>query len=122
MKLLKKKCCMKSFWLINIPASILHHKANLREMKIVMTLPKAIELKKFGQSATAASLVSRPPIKSHSPYSVKVSVGHCARQSISLTHENVIDRFSHDVMAAILVNQILEELNSIFMQRIPFVS
>lgn len=65
------------------------------------------------QSATAARLESQPPTQSLLSQSVSRSLrrsivthdGRCARQSIPLKRENVINRFSHDVLTAILVNQ-----------------
>jgi len=111
----KKKCRIKSFWLIKITASILHHKANLGEMKIAMTLPTGIYQKKFSQphcgpSWESASYSVRQPFLSQTVsrslrWSIIAQDGHCARPSIPLTHENVINRFSHDVLTAILVNQ-----------------
>lgn len=57
------------------------------------------------QSATAARLESQPPTQSLLSQSLSRSLrlsiiahdGRCARRSIPSTHENVIDRFSHDV-------------------------
>lgn len=105
-KLLKKKM---SFWLIKITASILHHKANLEEMKIAMTLPTAIDQKKFSQPLRpvlrVSLVISQIALTQSKGQSVIAHDGRCARQSIPLKRENVINRFSHDVLTAILVNQ-----------------
>ena len=98
-----------SFWLIKITASILHHKANLGGMKIAMTLPTAIDQKKFSQPLRpvlrVSLVISQIALTQSKRQSVIAHDGHCARQSIPLKRENVINRFSHDVLTAILVNQ-----------------